>query len=268
MIKGIDLIPFFLFFIYNKGMSFKQKFISTISSKRFGSIFYPIFYIVFAVAIAISGSLIFNKYYYIYIYVSGNSMIPTLFGDTSRSYYGEADTSKTAIDHLNRFDVLIVDYPSDWGTEEGYKVKRLWGFPGETISLTYESGKVIFTATKDAETYTVTGVFHNAETFDFETRTFIVPYYKFSTGNRVFKTYAHIRNIPPHTLKDDEYFVMGDNWSSSTDSYERTIVENKTHLNYSYLRGRVINILGIARYDKAQDALVDKVNFKYPLYRF
>lgn len=248
-------------------MSFKKKVISVVSGKTFSSIFYPVFYILFAVTMAISGSLIFDKNHYIYIYVSGTSMLPTLLGDEARAHYGKADTSKSAIDKLRRFDVIITDYPKGW-SDAGLKVKRLWGFPGETISLTCNSTCATFTASKDGNTYSISGIYNPERPFQIETKTFVASTYHFSTGNKIFNTVAINRNIVSKTLGPDEYFVMGDNWGSSTDSYEKTVKEHLTPLTYSYLRGKVINILGTAHFDSSTGVLVDKVNYDNPLYIF
>ena len=44
---------------------------------------------------------------------------------------------------------------------------------------------------------------------------------------------------------NDEYYVMGDNWSASTDCYEKSSVEKLTK---SYLQGRVISITANVSY--------------------
>ncbi len=249
-------------------MSSKSKFVSFISSKKFSAIFYPILYTAFAIAISVSGSIIFNNYYYKVVYIHGSSMMPTLLGEENRQYYGYADESKKAIDNINRFDVIVLNYPNSWHTEAGRKVKRVWGFPGETISLVSNSEGSTFTAKRGDNVYTLSAKIYRNCTFSYETGNYTYDCYRFYAGRRAFNTVAYYRNFTDYTLGPNEYFVMGDNWGGSTDSYVRVIEEGYENITYPYLGGRVVNILGVATYDAVTDSLVNKVPFKKPIYYF
>ena len=88
-------------------------------------------------------------------------MAPTLIGNTSkRVHYGIADNHESALKNLNRFDVVITYYPDTWTADtETYKIKRVWGFPGETLYLQkLDDGSCFFTAKRGEETvYSIQG---------------------------------------------------------------------------------------------------------------
>ena len=253
---------------------------SFLKSEKFQKIFFSIFYAVFAIAISISGCLLFSHYYYTNIFVSGPSMMPTLVGgkgdgDRNVNHYGIADTSASAINGLKRFDVVITNYPSTWSATDGLIVKRVWGFPGETLKLTssIEEGSKFEVYNGDKLVYTITGEYHQNQEFKFvncySKRTMSV--FTFSTGRKIFNTNsAELRNISGYTLQENEYFLMGDNWGSSTDSYKEMIVEGKTALlTKNYIKGKVICIQGYG--NVVQDGDSYKVNNKQrirPLYNF
>lgn len=239
-------------------------------SEIFDNILTPVIYILFAALFAFTGCYIFQEYYYTNIYVSGRSMNPTLIGTNIHSY-GYADTSANAINGLKRFDVLITYYPDEWmgGVEDTvYKVKRLWGLPGETISLTYDSelSSFTFTACKNGKEYVY-------NSFELETKAFYTSSLKekedllvagFKVGNKHFYTSVGT-DVPNYrqfnlTLANNEYFVMGDNWANSTDSYMNVLKYGHHNLVRKYLRGKVICIRGVAKYDSATKKLYDKVN--------
>ena len=221
-------------------------------SEKFQKIFYPIFYLIFTIAITISGCFIFQRYYYTNIFVSGSSMVPTLVGNDTLNihHYGIADTSEDAINGLERFDVLIANFPDSWGTTKGLVVKRLWGLPGENISLSSTvavvEGKSVYTSTftvkHGTETvYTVTAhdVYKEVDLIsDHPFKTL----FRFDTEKKTFYTNTkELRNFNV-TLNANEYFVMGDNWGESSDSYGKS-----EKLTRQYVKGKVVCIQGYAK---------------------
>ncbi len=228
---------------------------SIFRSEKFQKIFYPIFYLVFTVAISISGCFIFQRYYYTNIFVSGSSMLPTLVGNDSRNihHYGIADTTDKAIDGLERFDVVIANFPTSWGTTKGLVVKRLWGFPGESISLHSYSevvdAKTVYTSTftvsKNSEViYTITA--HDIiKTVDIIYSQEDMSLFEFNTDKKTFNTRTkELRNFSVN-LGENDYFVMGDNWGDSSDSYKN--LSNPDKLTRGYIKGKVVCIQGYAK---------------------
>ena len=236
-------------------------------NEKFQAVFFPLLYLVLTVSIVVTGCYIFYKKYYQPIVVDGSSMQPTLVGggsshvpgNTYRYHYGIADLHNSAINNLKRFDVVVTYYPSSWmgGTDTTYKIKRVWGFPGETINLTYNSGEQTFTFTVANafdgfnKTYKSSVISSLEKTFEIEhmegnkrviqnaTTTFSVA--KFSIPSKSFYINANgKRTITNKTLGKDEYFVMGDNWASSTDCYEKITSPDK--LTRRYIQGRVLYI--------------------------
>lgn len=249
--------------------------------EKFFKIFYPVFYLFFAIGVAISGCLIFSKYYYTNIYISGVSMNPTLLGDGERCHYGIADTSNAAIDATKRFDVIITYYT--WSeSDTTLKVKRVWGLPGETISLKAVnsdpedlSSPIVMDFSVKHGTETVYQVYssplHNyTMTVDSISRVFSV--FTFNVANKTFNINVdgnvNARSFMNHTLAGDEYFVMGDNWTHSTDCYGNSTARNLHNLNRRDVQGRVIRIEGTAKYSGEAQGLVNKSKFLRPLYNF
>ena len=269
--------------MYNKNMN--SKFYKT---EKFQTWFFPILYFLLAVSIVITGCLTFKKVYYQPIVVTGTSMWPTLAGGNfnqtsesvnyaSRYHYGYADLHRSSVNELKRFDVVVTYYPRSWNTESdprivdektyylyrSFKIKRVWGFPGETISLNYNEGKYTFTATKHgavqykvtssvAKAYKTSFEFSaingsgykyfdlNFQVFEFALshKTFRVSYETPSSGSHMIRTFTK-------TLAADEYFVMGDNFQGSTDCYEKSSVQK---LSSEYVQGRVICINSYTTY--------------------
>ena len=231
-------------------------------NEKFQKTFYAVLYLICAFAFVISGSYIFYKSYYSNVYVSGVSMSPTLLGGNvnGRCHYGISDNHRKAIDNLKRFDVVITYYPSTWvGTDEDttYKIKRVWGFPGETISMSYSNDEYTFTVSRDDrviyETVAATSVKKyegigelKVASFTDGRRTFDTnAFSKFMDGG--VATYSPLRTSFTVNLSKEkqEYFLMGDNWTASSDSYSHL----STHSNkiiYDNLQGRVVAMKGTA----------------------
>ena len=246
----------------------KQKFYQ---NEKFQNIFFPILYFLLALGIVLTGCFIFYNKYYQSILVDGASMQPTLVGGGNsgavieykgnnypiyfRNHYGIADLHQSAVNKLKRFDVCVTYYPDSWSAEDGASIiKRVWGLPGETLNLTYneENTEFTFTVTKNdkkvceyhAPIVSITRKYegeyfvNGRRKFTTASKTFTAA--KFAVGNKVFYVNAATRRTFTKTLQNNEYFVMGDNWSASSDSYSNRM--NSDLLTKKHLQGRAICI--------------------------
>ena len=266
----------------------KQKFYN---KEKFQAIVFPIVYFLLTIAIVVTGCVIFYNKYYQPILVDGNSMHPTLVGGGSaevsidghplsfRSHYGIADLHRSAVNNLKRFDVCVTYYPASWAAEEGASIiKRVWGFPGETLNLTYNAEVKTYTftvskASKKIAEYKapVVEITRNYECvynvngkakYKTVSKTFTQAA-KFNVGNKIFYVNAKTSRTFTKELAKNEYFVMGDNWASSTDSYLR--INNPDLLTKKYIQGKAIciNAYATARGDEAK--AIHKIK---PVYNF
>ncbi|MCF7834176.1 MAG: signal peptidase I [Candidatus Pacebacteria bacterium] len=113
--------------------------------------------------------------------VSGSSMSPTF----STGDYLIVDEISYRISDPERYDVAVFKYPNDI---EKFFIKRIIGMPNEIVEI---KGNTVTIFNKE-----------NPEGFEIEQ-----PYVKWEGNNNI-----HFE------LKDNEYFVMGDNRSASSDS--------------------------------------------------
>ena len=156
------------------------------------------------VGVCVSAALFFHTYYYELIYVSGASMYPTLNGDEDEKQgsivdFGIVDAHESAKKHIKRFSIVSTYYPDstdyDLTTNKvrpnaKKKIKRIIALPGETFEIKEDKLYVM----KDGQ-------------FD------LVPYkFKIVTSELGVKDTAK-----PITLKDNEYWVLGDNRPASRD---------------------------------------------------
>lgn len=189
------------------------------TSKTFSIIIWPIIYVALVIGICILGCVSFNNYYYSGIYVNGDSMYPTLHGvhasdPESYGYYGKVQNDKNAIKNLKRFQIVNAYYPSDEpNIKTGKavpKIKRVIFLPGETFEVI------------------------NNDLFVYENdsvRKIEINYERNLTSKHSY---------PKTTLKDDEYFLSGDNWENSSDSFDSGIGPIKLSL----MKGIVISMVG------------------------
>jgi len=189
--------------------------------------------------VAIASLNTFAKSKYEEFFVLGSSMQPTLTGDIEKSTYGTSDNSKQAINNINRFDIVICYYPfntsySDYSqpyirghstllSTASLKVKRVIGLPGDTLIIRNE----VFTIKNN----TIGEITYGG---DYEK----VP---FERNTPISSRVADI------TLGEDEYFVMGDNWTAngSTDCCNPGgIVNSASPIYKENIAGVVINLVG------------------------
>ena len=167
-------------------------------------------YFLLVLALCFVGGLVFHSYYYELVYVSGTSMSPTLNGQANEVAgsvvdFGIVDTHKSAINNIKRFDIVSTYYPYNVNYKDDYtaegvlkasakmKIKRIVALPGETFQI------------KD-------GLLSVKEGNEFVNKP-----YKF----KIKLSDAHLHDkdtAEPITLKENEYWVLGDNRDSSNDS--------------------------------------------------
>ena len=149
---------------------------------------------------------IFNAHYYYNFYVSGESMSPTLKGDYSDADYGTYDGHDSAIKNVKRFQIVTTHYPSERRLpeeEKTLKIKRLLFKPGDTFEVSY--------VIKEGQYVNEMRLYKSATEYD-------VLSFPFDT--------SHIKqdhSYPKTTLAKDQYFVAGDNWDNSLDSFDASV---------------------------------------------
>ena len=237
--------------------------------KKLKKIIWPIVYLVLIINVCLSFILVFRSYYFRAIFVSGNSMNPTLKGG-SRADYGIIDDHKSAINKIKRFNIITTYYPFAKSTDyvggykhgevntidknnSSYKIKRVYGLPGETIKFEVDdmwATKVEFLINSGASVEETSDAISKAIIFKVK----IVGSDEFVeqkiTFNRLFKegtNYVDLnkyKNSQPVELGEDEYWVMGDNYCSSFDCFSP---DNKQPIYYDNIVGVLIAIEGTCK---------------------
>ncbi len=115
-------------------------------------------------------------------FVRGASMEPNFYDGE----YLIVDEFSYHFNEPRRGDVVIFKYPKD---PSQYYIKRIIGLPGETVKI--KDGQIIIYNSQNPQ-----GMILNEKTYEPQ------------------KTFADLSI----TLKEDEYFVLGDNRSASSDS--------------------------------------------------
>ena len=176
------------------------------------------------VGVVVLSQAIFNANYYSNFYVSGESMKPTLNGDPNDADYGKYDGHDSAIKNVKRFQIVTTHYPSERSLPEEQKtlkIKRLLFKPGDTFEVTY--------------TQNDKGEYVNEMHLFISETDYRVLDYPFD--------YSHIKedhSYPKTTLSESQYFVAGDNWDHSLDSFDESVGP----LEYSDLVGVVTMVQG------------------------
>lgn len=195
---------------------------------RLKKILWAIGYLTMVVLVCVSGTFMLKNNIYNLIFVSGNSMQPTLNGLINRPLkfqnsnyvdFGTVDVSSYAIDNIKRFDIVTALYP--WDSEDykyhdgfgenayyrgqkpnenaSYKIKRVIALPGETLIINNNvmGEEFIQIITKDNNVLTYT---------DDD-----LPFTRLRSGSQVYRGGLSIEV----TLSKDKYFLIGDNWSKA-----------------------------------------------------
>ena len=155
-------------------------------------------YLLLIIALCFAGVMIFHSSYYDLIYVSGGSMYPTLNGSDDEASgtvvdFGIVDSHKSAINHIERFDIVSTYFPSDYDASGNLlasatkKIKRVIGMPNDTFTI-----KDGLLSVKKGEEFVS------------------VPY-----NFKVVETDQ--KDIESKTLGEDEYWLLGDNRVNSND---------------------------------------------------
>lgn len=140
--------------------------------------------------------------------VSGASMYPTFLNGE----YLIVDEISYRINKIERYDVVIFRYPKD---TKKFFIKRIIGLPNEIIDI---EGSVVKITNKE-----------NKESFIAD-QSFV----KNSSNNNIH-----------YELKNDEYYVLGDNRSQSSDSRYWGPVNEKLIIGKAFLRLLPINKIDI-----------------------
>lgn len=215
---------------------------------------WPTIYFVLIITICISGALAFNRTYYSLIFVSGTSMLPTLndlslrpseFQTLEYVDYGKIDNHESAIKKLKRFDIVTTYYP--WDDKDyaytkssyihnqkplesaSYKIKRVIAFPFETVKIDCS------TAFKETFTIYPVGEMQLVYTND------NCPFERKREGNNPYRQGAKFTI----TLDENEYFVMGDNWSTANSSSD--CLSNQAPIYRENITGVLVSIDGFAK---------------------
>ena len=250
---------------------------------KFKAIIWPIVYLFLIINVCVSFVLVFRSYYYKSIFVSGSSMEPTLNGhQNGRVDYGIIDDHKSALNNLKRFQIITTYYPfSDSNdyvggykhekgaenvidvNESSYKIKRIYGFPKETIKFTIEKDEWLNIKDKydskeityDESQYQLNKIIHFWVKKPGEE--FIEQKIKFNRRFNInrFEEYDYKEEIE---LRDDEYWVMGDNYSHSSDCHSK-----KGPIYRDNLVGVLIAIEGTCKIDHKTDTDVDGTKGSY-----
>ena len=197
---------------------------TAINKKKLTYSLWSIVYLALTVVIVVSATSIFNNYYYESVYVSGSSMNPTFVGNGASeklgSDYGTIDKSSGAKRNIKRYQIVTTYYPGENPEYASYKIKRVLAKPGETFKIENNDLYVYNPVSKSW-----------GDKLD-------MPF-----NRNLFNT---IKNYNVTTLKDDEYFLAGDNWANSYDSF------NVGPIKYDLLVGVVVKMQGRCTVDNGR----------------
>ena len=195
-----------------------------IRKKKIISSLWGIFYLTLTIGIVASMTSIFNNLYYESVYVSGSSMSPTFVGDGASerfgSDYGIIDKDAGAKRNVKRFQIVTTYYPGDDPSSgySSYKIKRVLVKPNETFKI------------ENNDLYIYDNFKHSwGEPLK-------IPFIRNGVDN--VEEPQVIKNYDERTLSKDEYFLAGDNWLNSYDSFEIGPIK------YDLLVGVVVKMQG------------------------
>lgn len=215
--------------------------------RKLKAIIWPVIYLVLILNVCFSFTLVFRSYYFKSIFVSGESMQPTLNTNNTDGQvdYGIIDDHSYVINNLKRFQIVITYYPFDTSNDYikpyvpgekntlntdscSYKIKRLYALPGETIRFEVDAIKAqeamnlaasqhsmyddnVQKLAAEAIHFYVTG----ADGVEFEP--------KINFNRKINVNTLSTYNFGPLELGKDEYWVMGDNYAVSSDCMSKQI---------------------------------------------
>ena len=248
--------------------------------KKIKLIVWPLVYLVLIINVCFSFILVFRSYYYRSIFVHGQSMAPTLNANVSsnRSDYGIIDDHASAINNLKRFQIVTTYYPfseQDYiggyvhgetnevdKNNSSYKIKRVYGFPNETIRFEvdfnkYETIKGVSAPDKYTEPYQNKA----QECIKFFVKNngdlnFVEQKIKFNRRIDIDKIPTY--NNYEYELQSDEYWVMGDNYSASFDCFSK-----KLPIYRDNIIGVLVAIEGTCKIDGSVDPTSDGTKTSY-----
>lgn len=212
--------------------------------KKIKLVIWPIIYLVLIINVCISFILVFRSYYFRSIFVSGSSMEPTLHGSVGdRVDYGIIDDHESAISRIKRFQIITTYYPflgsndyvggySHGGDnvinekEASYKIKRVYALPGETFEYVIDNeykAKALQLAYEKKDNFCPEVQYAASKAIQFKVNGTIVDInFKRRIDPTKFNAYeTFIKEKCPYTLGNDEYWVMGDNYSASSDCFSK-----------------------------------------------
>ncbi len=236
-------------------------------------IFRTILVLLFTVVLSFSGQIIYDEIRYAPFVVDGESMYPTLnydttvissngdkyqdaskswslgdFSDASKTYvvdYCYMDSSKKALNNLERFDIVVTYYKTDYDLDSklkdsaALKVKRIIGLPGETVKFA-EDGSLYIKRKDEAEFNYVDQPFltyeKNKKSRPLVDETWYEKAMAETTNGHVLMT----------ELGEDEYYVVGDNRRSNCSKDSRS--SSIGPIKQSYLVGKAVTIAMKAKY--------------------
>lgn len=141
--------------------------------------------------------------------VSGSSMEPNF----SNGQYLIIDEISYRLGEPKRGDVIVIKYPKD---RKQFFIKRIIGMPGETVSV--DNGRVTIINDQNKDGVTLDESYLPSQGLTFPHNTSIVG------GKKTI------------TLKDNEYFMMGDNRLASSDSRDWGPLERKDMIGKVFVR--------------------------------
>ncbi len=235
-------------------------------------IFHTVLVLLFTAVLSFSGQVIYDEVRYAPFIVDGESMYPTLnynttvissngekyqdaaqswslgdFSDASKTYvvdYCYMDSSKKTLNNLERFDIVVTYYKTDYDSNSklkdsaSLKVKRVIGLPGETVKFT-EDGSLYIKEKGGTEFSYVEQSFLTYENYKKSRPLVDETWYEKAMKETTRRTLIT-------ELGEDEYYVVGDNRRSgcSKDSRDTSIGPIKQ----SYLVGKAVTIAMKAKY--------------------
>jgi signal peptidase I len=237
---------------------------------RFFHHFMQVFWVLFFVGvISVSSQIIYDYSRYVSFYVSGDSMYPTFNKEATRSKNGVSETASSHhgdwgdyddvdydyicdyglmdnrgdfVSSLKRFDIVACYFNDDYSSlgtlNEGaeMKVKRLYGFPGETIYFS-SSGDFYVDGEKAEQPSIIVNDGHLSDT---------------ATG------IGYGKQTSPLHLREGEYYVVGDNRRVGDSLDSRSSSEGplgRLHydengllpLGNEMIKGKAVAIIGLSK---------------------